>query len=95
MDGEDTAVTVPLVVAETAVWVVIHTDNEGELGNIIGQTWVPAGINREVVVRIDAAQITPTLYAVLHVDAGTLQEGEPGGTDVPSSATAPSFAPPL
>ena len=83
VDGEDTAVTVPLVVAETAVWVVIHTDNEGELGNIIGQTWVPAGINREVVVPIDAAQITPTLYAVLHVDAGTLQEFEPGGTDVP------------
>jgi len=81
--GGDTAVTVPLVVVETAAWVVIHTDNDGELGDIIGQTWVPAGINRDVEVVIDAAQATPTLYAVLHLDAGALEEFEPGGTDVP------------
>ena len=83
VDGEETAVIVPLVVADTAVWVVVHTDNEGELGDIIGQTWVPAGINRHVTVTIDAEQATPTLYAVLHLDAGTLEEFEPDGADVP------------
>ncbi|MCB8988483.1 MAG: hypothetical protein H6661_12130 [Ardenticatenaceae bacterium] len=83
VEGEETAVTVPLVVLDAPGWVVIHTDNEGELGDIIGQTWVPAGINRNVAVTIDVEQATPTLYAVLHLDAGTLEEFEPDGADIP------------
>ncbi len=81
-DGE-TAVTIPFTVTEVDAWAVIHNDDEGELGEIIGQTWLAPGVNREVVVVIDPAKVTDTLYAVLHWDAGTTQDFEPGGTDIP------------
>ena len=82
VDGE-TAVTIPFTVTEVDAWVVIYTDDEGELGEIIGQTWLPPGVNRNVSVPIDPEQATDTLYAVLHWDAGTIKDFEPGGTDIP------------
>ncbi|MBK8988151.1 MAG: hypothetical protein IPM39_19150 [Chloroflexi bacterium] len=80
-DTAETTVVVPLVVADANVWVAIYTNNEGELGEVIGQVWLPPGISREVLVTIDAAQATPTLFAALHIDAGTAQVFEPGGAD--------------
>ncbi|MCZ7667283.1 MAG: hypothetical protein M5U34_08765 [Chloroflexi bacterium] len=79
----ETAVTIPFTVTEVDAWAVIYTDDEGELGEIIGQTWLAPGVNRDVRVVIDPEQATDTLYAVLHWDAGTIQDFEPGGTDIP------------
>ena len=81
-EGE-TAVIIPFTVTEVDAWAVVYNDDAGELGEIIGQTWLAPGVNREVVVVIDPAQVTDTLYAVLHWDAGTIQDFEPGGTDIP------------
>lgn len=83
VDGGETAVTIPFTVTEVDAWAVIYTDDEGELGEIIGQTWLAPGVNRDVRVVIDPEQATDTLYAVLHWDAGTIQDFEPGGTDIP------------
>jgi hypothetical protein len=77
-----TAVTIPFTVSDLTHWVAIYADAEGQLGEIIGQTWLPPGVNRNVLVEIDRAQVTPTLYAVLHLDAGVAEEFEPAGADV-------------
>jgi hypothetical protein len=80
----DDTVTVPVVVSDQDAWVVIYGDSGGELGAIIGQSWVAAGISRDVSVTIDPDMTTTTLYAVLHADAGTSEQFEyPNGPDTP------------
>lgn len=81
----DSSVVVPLVVSDAQGWIVIHTDNEGAPGPVIGFAGVAQGENTEVVVEIDTAGATETLYAMLHVDAGTAGEYEFPGDDVPVS----------
>jgi len=81
-DGE-TAVSIPFTVTEVDAWAVIYTGDDGELGEIIGQTWLSPGVNRDVIVTIDPEQMTDSLFAVLHWDAGTTEDFEPLGTDVP------------
>lgn len=81
--GETAVVVLPFVVADTAIWAVIYNDADGELGAIIGQTWLSPGISRDVAVDVAPDLLTETLHAVLHLDAGTPQEFEPTGPDVP------------
>jgi hypothetical protein len=82
IEGE-TAVIVPFTVTEVDAWVVIYNDDDGELGEVIGQTWLAPGVNRHIPVIIDPAAVTGTLHAVLHWDAGKTETFEPGGTDIP------------
>ena len=77
-------VLVPLVVTDVPTWVIVETDDEGTPGELAGSTWVPAGVNRSVIVAIDPDLITETLHVTLLVDAGVEQELEyPAGRDVP------------
>ncbi|RME50539.1 MAG: SH3 domain-containing protein, partial [Caldilineae bacterium] len=71
-------VTVAQVNAAQDGWIVIHADDAGTFGEVIGYAQVAAGANENVVVEIDAARATPILYAMLHVDAG-----EPGVYEFP------------
>lgn len=85
--GSTTAtVTVPLAVTYGESWIVIRADDDeetGEPGQIVGTSWLPAGINRDVLVEVDAERATQTLYAVLHIDAGTPEQFDfPEGEDV-------------
>jgi hypothetical protein len=71
----------PVVVTDTATWVVVQA---GVDGPIIGQTLVPAGVNRNVRVTVDPEQARDTLYVTLHDDVGEAYAFEyPGGPDVP------------
>ncbi|MCB8943540.1 MAG: hypothetical protein H6658_20995 [Ardenticatenaceae bacterium] len=80
--GAGTAVTVPLVVVEADSWLAIY-DNDQQT-EALGSTWLPAGINRDVVVEIGAGQAGDMLYATLHADNGTPQQFDfPDGPDVP------------
>ncbi len=80
----DGAVLIPLVVTDSPAWVVVEDDANGAPGNVLGRTWLPAGINRDVVVELEPGQVTETLYATLVLDAGVTQEFEyPGGADLP------------
>jgi hypothetical protein len=63
-------ITVTTVVMNAPGWVVIHNDANGELGEIIGQVWVPAGISRELVVPFDLDGLTTTLHVALYNDLG-------------------------
>lgn len=78
-------VTIDRVVYSGAGWIVIHADNgEGKPGPILGKAPVSAGVNTNVVVEIDEAGATDTLFAMLHTDAGTEGEFEfPKGEDGP------------
>ncbi|MDK2891398.1 MAG: hypothetical protein PWR21_2030, partial [Methanoculleus sp.] len=64
-------------------WADIHADLNGTPGVIIGYSPITEGVNENVTVTIEVENVTPVLYAMLHVD-----EGEPGvhefpGPDVP------------
>lgn len=82
--GEDNSVNVPAATSDTPGWMVIHADQDGGPGPVIGHAPVTAGENEDVGVEIDAEAATETLYAMLHVDAGTEGEYEFPGDDVPA-----------
>lgn len=92
----DNTVTIDSVTADVAGWLVIHAQADGAPGPVLGHAPVPAGDNSDVVVEIDPAGATETLYAMLHVDAGTMGEYEFPGDDGPAvdaagSVVTPSF----
>jgi hypothetical protein len=81
-------VDVPLVVADTAVWLVILQLEEeapdDQPGPVLGTLWLPAGIHRDLVVPVEGAAAGTTLLAALHLDAGEAETFEyPDGPDVP------------
>jgi hypothetical protein len=81
------SVTVAKVYSAGQGWIVIHAQADGKPGPILGQSPVADGENVDVIVDINTAGVTPTLYAMLHTDAGELGAWEfPGGPDVPVKA---------
>lgn len=51
-------------------WLVIQTNDDGVPGPVIGYTKINAGINKDVKVKVDVSQATPTLHAMIHKDDG-------------------------
>ncbi len=82
----DSRVTIQKVVSAGPGWIVIHADNGGKPGPVVGWAAVAKGENPNVVVAIDTKRATPVLYAMLHVDAGTVGTYEFPGADVPAKA---------
>ncbi len=80
MDG---TVVVDLVVSDGPGWIVIHADDDGSPGEVIGYEAVSDGENMDVEVEIDTDLVTETLYAMLHVDAEVVGVFEFPGDDVP------------
>ena len=77
-------VTIAQVVSPGAGWIVIHADNNGAPGTVLGQSSVSEGTTTNVIVTIDTSQQTSTLHAMLHVDAGIIGTYEFPGDDVPT-----------
>jgi predicted lipoprotein with Yx(FWY)xxD motif len=95
--GQGNTVTVASVTADVDGWLVVHAQADGGPGPVLGYSPVSAGENQDVVVEIDEAGATDTLYAMLHVDAGTAGEYEFPGEDVPAvdaegNVVTPPFA---
>ncbi len=67
---EDGTVTVDSVVSDGPGWIVIHTDDDGAPGPVIGHAAVSDGENTNVTVEIDTEEATETLWAMLHEDTG-------------------------
>jgi hypothetical protein len=80
---DNSSVVVETVTSEKQGWIVIHADNNGKPGPVIGYAAVNEGENPAVTVEIDASKATPVLYAMLHVDAGAIGSYEFPGADVP------------
>ena len=91
----DSRVVILKVVSATPGWIVIHSDNAGKPGPVVGYAAVRAGENLDVVVAIDSKKATPVLYAMLHADAGVVGTYEFPGADVPTmnmgAMVSPSF----
>ncbi len=79
----DDMVTVTRATIGDAGWVVIHADENGAPGPVIGYSPIPAGINANVKVAIDPAAATDVLYAMLHVDKGEAGVFDFPGADAP------------
>jgi len=63
-------VEVAEVVSDGQGWLVIHAEEDGAPGPVIGYRKVKDGVNKNVRVKIDKAEATDTLYAMLHADSG-------------------------
>lgn len=76
-----------VTVAEAAVpvegWVVIHADDAGSYGPIIGQAHLEPRLTTDLAVDIDVDAATETLYAMLHTDGGVFDVFEFPGMDMP------------
>lgn len=79
----DGTVTIVEATIDGPGWVVIHADNNGSPGPVIGYAPLEEGVNSDVVVEIDAEAATPILHAMLHVDEGEVGTYEFPGADVP------------
>jgi len=79
----DGMVTISEVVSDGPGWIVIHADQDGKPGPVLGQTAVGDGENSDVAVALDLPGLTGTLYAMLHTDAGQVGTYEFPGDDVP------------
>ncbi len=86
-------VTIAQVVSSGPGWLVVHADNEGSPGPVLGYSPVVEGENADVAVMIDTAQATETLYAMLHNDAGTVGTFEFPGPDGPVLAGGEMVSP--
>ncbi|HOX47084.1 MAG TPA: hypothetical protein PK668_26055 [Myxococcota bacterium] len=65
-------------------WATIHADEAGAPGAVLGFTAVPDGQSSQVAVTLERdATDGETLWAMLHLDAGTLGTYEFPGADVP------------
>jgi hypothetical protein len=64
-------------------WIVIYASENGAPGEIIGSTYINAGLWRDVRVYVDFKKQTSVLYAKLHTDAGKLKTFEYPGPDEP------------
>jgi plastocyanin len=79
----DGAVTVAAVVSNGPGWIVIHADQDGAPGPVLGHAALADGENEDVAVTLDLAGLTGTLYAMLHTDAGQVGTYEFPGDDAP------------
>jgi hypothetical protein len=80
------SVTIASVTTGASGWLVIHSDNGGAPGPVLGQTQVAAGTTANVAVTLAADGRTTRLWPMLHVDtgvAGTYEFGTVDGADVP------------
>ena len=90
------AVIIASVVSDGPGWLVVHAQADGKPGPILGRAAISDGENTDVVVEIDAANVTETLYAMLHTDAGEVGTFEfPEGPDGPVTVGDKVVTPPF
>ncbi|MDR9817460.1 MAG: hypothetical protein RJR34_11990 [Candidatus Methanoculleus thermohydrogenotrophicum] len=76
-------VSVDSAVINQTGWLSIQADLNGTPGEVLGYTPLSEGVNENVTVTIETVNVTPVLYAVLHVDEGEEAVFEFPGPDVP------------
>lgn len=95
--GDGTSVTVRSVTISGADgFVVIHLDEDGQPGRVLGHVAIDEGTSSDVVVRLDEALTADTtVWPMLHVDAGVLGTYEFPGPDGPVMAAGAVVMAPL
>ncbi|MGM0576558.1 MAG: DUF7282 domain-containing protein [Myxococcota bacterium] len=96
LEGVSTIVTVDAATSDGPGWMVIHEDDGGAPGDVIGHAALTDGTNEAVEVVLDRpAADGETLYAMLHTDAGTIGTYEFPGDDGPVTDGGSPIAPPF
>jgi len=77
----ENSVVVDEVNASVDGWIVIHADNDGAPGEVLGQTFVEAGVNENVAVDLGDAVFAggEVLFPMLHIESPA--DGEYGFPD--------------
>ena len=83
-DVIDGTVVVKMAIANGPSWVVIHADDKGKPGVVLGQTAIPEGVSKDVTVAISGEGLTNVLHAMLHDDTGKVGEFEFPTADSPT-----------
>ena len=82
-----TSVLIDEIVAQHFGFIIIRADDgTGQPGGVIGLALLHPGVNRQIRVEVEMINITPTLYAIVHLDTepyGDFQFGEVEGADSP------------
>jgi hypothetical protein len=84
LDGN--VLTIAEAVIDAPGWLVIHGDENGAPGPVIGYAPLNAGQNTNIVIELDEGGITGTLFPMLHYDtdgAGEYEFGTVEGADGP------------
>jgi hypothetical protein len=79
-------VTIPFAMIDAPGWLVIHIDDGGGPGPVAGQAPLVPGANYNIVVTVDPAMMTATVFPMLHYDtgaAGVYEFGAVEGADGP------------
>lgn len=82
---ENTVIIASTILQEGG-WLVVHADENGSPGAVLGQALVNPGTTPAVIVPLTAEGQTPVLWAMLHVDdntVGTYEFGQVEGADNP------------
>jgi len=66
--------------------VVIHANENGNAGAILGAAFVPDGLSQNIDVMVDTSAIGAVVWPMLHIDAGTV--GKYDGLDVDTVVSA-------
>ncbi|MBI2038126.1 MAG: cupredoxin domain-containing protein [Candidatus Magasanikbacteria bacterium] len=64
-------------------WIAIHTKENGQMGEIIGYTFLAAGKDSKIKITVDRNKVTPSLVAMLHYDRDPKGTFESPGSDGP------------
>jgi hypothetical protein len=81
--GEGNTLTVDHIVSAVNAWAAIYADADGQAGELLGRTWIPAGINRDVLVEVDPPPAPGVVHLVLYEDLGQPEEFEAPTIDLP------------
>lgn len=82
--GADNSLVIDKIVAAVDGWIVIHADASGKPGMVLGHAAVKKGENDKVkVVLDDTKDLGDVVWAMLHIDAGTVGTYEFPGADAP------------
>ena len=79
LDGN--TLTVQQAVIDAPGWLVIHADNDGAPGMVLGFAPLSEGLNTNIQVDLDEANMTETVFPMLHYDTDTIGEYEFGMVD--------------
>ncbi len=86
LDEDDpTSVAATSISTTTPSWIVVHEDDDGELGPILGQVSIASGETSSIEITLTRPALDgELLHAALHVDGGDVGTFEyPDGADVP------------
>jgi len=82
---KNNSVTIQNIIAPKKSWIVIHNQENGKVGSVIGFTTVEQGNNDNIVVNILSTEATEQLYAMLHNDEPLVGEYDFPGSDIPTT----------